>query len=145
MNNINVEIILEDGAIMPEYQTTDSAGFDISCIEQVELMPQETKLVRTGLKMAIPRGYELQLRPRSGLSLKTELIIKNSPATIDADYRGEIKVILKNSSFDKVIKFNKGERICQGVFNQVPQAIFNSVSDLNKTNRGDGGFGSTGK
>lgn len=145
-NNIPVKIVLMDGAILPKYGTEQSAGFDIHCIEDVFVFEGETKLIRTGLKMEIPNGYELQLRPRSGLSYKTDLIIKNSPATIDSDYRGEIKIIVKNSG-EKTLTFESGERICQGVFNKIPQAswVISSEDDLDITIRGNGGFGHTGK
>ena len=144
MNKLHVDIMLQEGASPPEYSTDGSAGFDIASLHNVYLESGETKLVKTGLYMAVPQGYELQLRPRSGLSLKTGLRIPNSPATVDSDYRGEIKVIVENTS-DEVTVIKKGDRICQGVFNEVPCGIFNVVTTLDETERGNGGFGHTGR
>jgi dUTP pyrophosphatase len=142
---INIKIVkMESNVPTPKYQTAGSAGFDIACIEDVKLFPNETSIIRTGLRMSIPRGYELQLRPRSGLSYKTDLILKNSPATIDCDYTGEIKLIVKNGGVDNIV-FASGERICQGVFNKIPQGIFQEVNELVDTKRGNGGLGHTGK
>ncbi len=101
-------------------------------------------MVPTGLAMAIPAGFELQIRPRSGLAAKQSLTVLNSPGTIDSDYRGEIKVILHNAG--TVSQFVEvGDRICQAVLSRVPQAVFSVVDELDETDRGDGGFGSTGK
>ena len=140
-----VEVFLHkmhDNVKTPKYQTEGSAGFDIACLEDVVLTPKETQLIRTGLRMSVPSGYELQLRPRSGLSFKTELVIKNSPATIDSDYTGEIKIIAKNNG-EETLSFCSGDRICQGVLNQIPQAIFKEVDKLEETERGGKGIGSS--
>lgn len=126
------------------YATDDSAGFDIRAAisdEQWGLSKQLT--IPTGLKLEIPKGYELQIRPRSGLAAKHGITVLNSPGTIDSDYRGEIKVILINHSND-VYVINNGDRIAQGVFAPIIQAQFNAVNELSETERGEGGFGSTG-
>lgn len=108
------------------------------------LNPNEIKTVRTGLSMEIPEGYELQIRPRSGLSLTTKLRIANTPGTIDADYRGEILIIVENIGTEPIV-INHHDRIAQGVLNKVPQANFIIAEELSDTERGDGGFGHTGK
>jgi dUTP pyrophosphatase len=135
---------------LPEYLTESSSGFDIRAYipESVELSPGERKIIGTGLYFQIPEGYELQIRPRSGLAIKEGLTVLNTPGTVDADYRGEVKVILYNASHPesgKVIRINTGERIAQGVIVPVRQAEFEQVTQLDLTVRGSGGFGSTGK
>lgn len=110
----------------------------------LKIQPNETKLIRTGLAMEIPLGYELQLRPRSGLSLETKLRIANSPATIDSDFRGEIKIIVENIG-DEPITITHHDRIAQGVLKEVLQANFIEVDSLGDTKRGEGGFGHSGK
>ena len=132
---------------LPSYETSLAAGADIrACLgegESMVLKPGERNLVPTGLSMEIPAGYEVQIRPRSGLSLKTGLLVVNSPGTIDADYRGEVKIILGNlGNNDEVI--NHGDRIAQMVLAPVVQAKFEITSELTETKRGEGGFGSTG-
>lgn len=141
---IPIRIILEDGVQMPQYESKDSAGFDIRANNSGIIKAGQKVLVPTGIKMAIPEGFELQLRPRSGLSWKTDLKIPNSPATIDADYRGEIKIILENTGVND-FHYEKGDRLCQGVLKQAPQAVFFAVDTLDDTERGEGGFGHTGK
>ncbi len=138
-----MKIQLLDPTYLPEYQTDDAAGFDIKSIETVILQPGERALVNTGLKMAIPSGYEVQIRPRSGLALRDGITVVNSPGTIDADYRGEIGVILINHS-DEQKKISKGDRIAQGVLAAVFRANFVVTEELNETTRANGGFGSTG-
>ena len=131
---------------IPKYETIHSAGMDIRAFipdEDIEIKPRETKLIPTGLYFEIPMGHEVQIRPRSGLALKSGITILNSPGTIDADYRGEIKVILINLN-DKVFTVEKGLRIAQMVVCPVVQAKLEEVSELNDTDRGKGGFGSTG-
>ena len=131
-------------AEIPNYQTEEASGFDLHSIEDIILKPNERKLIGTGLAFEIPKGYEIQIRPRSGLAYKHGISVLNSPGTIDSDYRGEIKVLLINhSDIDFEIKI--GERIAQGVIQEVIQAKFEEVEELNKTARGAGGFGSTGK
>lgn len=148
---VSVQLLHED-ALVPTQSTPGSSGYDLYALEDVELMPEETKLIPTGIAMAIPRGFELQIRPRSGMSLKTELVIKNAPGTIDSDYVGEIMIIAKNGksasngTHDQLHKIHikKGDRIAQGVFTPVYKAEFNIVESLDNTDRGNGGFGSTG-
>jgi dUTP pyrophosphatase len=137
------ETLTKNGLNLPNYQTEFSSGFDLLSIEDKVILAGERELVATGIKLEIPVGYEGQVRPRSGLALKHGIIVPNSPGTIDADYRGEIKVILWNSGkVDFSIK--KGDRIAQLVIAPVVQAKFNVLDSVNKTIRGDGGFGSTG-
>jgi dUTP pyrophosphatase len=139
---------LHSDAIIPKYQTSGSAGFDIHVIEDVEIYPGETKILKTGLSFEIPEGYELQIVPRSGISAKSKLRISNSPGTVDSDFRGEIGIIvdnidyLKKDSIPHTIK--KGDRIAQGKITPVVQAIFIETDELDQTVRGEGRFGSTG-
>jgi len=143
-NKISISIINESGfEDLPTYQTTGSAGCDVKASSDVTFYPNETKLVPTGLKVSIPHGYEIQIRPRSGLSLKTGLRLANSIGTIDSDYRGEIQCIFTNTSNDK-FTIKRGDRIAQFVVAPVYQADWVLVDSLDETNRGDGGFGSTG-
>ncbi|MGJ8661411.1 MAG: dUTP diphosphatase [Bacteroidota bacterium] len=130
---------------LPAYETSSSAGLDVraNLVENVVLAPMERTLIKTGLFLEIPAGYECQVRPRSGLALKKGLTVLNSPGTIDADYRGEVGVILINLSNETVILEN-GERIAQLVFAQVEQAEWIETQVLSETERGTGGFGSTG-
>ena len=134
---------------LPSYETTGAAGADVrASLESKSSMvikPGERVLVPTGLSMEIPFGYEIQVRPRSGMSFKTSLMVLNSPGTIDSDYRGEVKIILGNlGSTDQII--NHGDRVAQLVLAPVVQAKYVESSDeLSQTNRGTGGFGSTGK
>lgn len=134
------------GLPMPTYQTPGAAGFDLHAAhpgdELIELFPGDRALVPTGLAVAIPAGYELQVRSRSGNALARGLMVLNSPGTVDADYRGEIKVILYNAGMDRIL-IERGERIAQGVLCPVLSAKFVVVSDLDETARGAGGFGST--
>jgi dUTP pyrophosphatase len=138
-----IKVALTKDARLPEYQTPGSAGMDLRCTEDVVLAPLERKLVPTGLRMAIPLGFEGQVRPRSGLALKHGLTMVNSPGTIDSDYRGEIQCVLINLGAETV-KLAKGERIAQLVVSPVVQAHLQVVEDLGATERGEGGFGSTG-
>lgn len=186
MTKLNVNIKrLHDDAVIPRYATEGSAGFDLVAIDDVIIEPGETKLIRTGLAFEIPAGYELQIRPRSGVTLKTKLRVQLG--TVDSDYRGEVGVIVDNVAirhtkyasdysitYDHIdgtksgvpkrvkedkfhgdyVEYNKvpnrtylirkGDRIAQGVINATPQAVFNVVDELNDTERGHGGFGSTG-
>jgi dUTP pyrophosphatase len=137
---------LSDKAIVPTYQTEGASGFDFHAIEDMDIEPRMTVLVKTGLSMQIPAGYELQIRPRSGMSLKTKMRVANAPGTIDSDYRGEICIIMENIGLLGSLPFQikKGDRIAQGVICPVIQATF-VEEDLNQTERGEGGFGSTGK
>jgi dUTP pyrophosphatase len=140
MPTIKVKL-LKDTAILPAHSTPGASGFDLTAAETLELPPHSTGLVSTGLAMEIPQGYEIQVRPRSGLSLKTPL--KVLLGTLDSDYRGPIGVIVYNAS-NEAQTVLQGTRIAQGVVQAVPQANFELVSDLSETKRGKGGFGSTG-
>ena len=130
---------------LPEYATSQSAGLDLRAnIESpITLQPMERKLIPTGLFMALPAGYEAQVRPRSGLALKHGITVLNTPGTIDADYRGEIMVLLINFSAEDFI-INDGERIAQMVIAKHEQVGFDEVEVLDKTERGAGGYGHTG-
>ena len=148
MDKIDVKIKkLHPDAITPTYGTDGAAGFDFYALEDVTLNPGDTKLIKTGIAMAIPEGYEIQVRPRSGMSLKTAFRVANAPGTIDSDYRGECCIIGHHSQGSELRKLHikKGDRIAQGVLNKVPQANFQLVEELDDTERGQGGFGSTGK
>jgi dUTP pyrophosphatase len=144
---VNIKILHPD-AIIPKYQTSGSAGFDIHAIQHTEIYPGETKVLKTGLSFEIPEGYELQIVPRSGISAKTKLRISNSPGTIDSDFRGEVGIIVDNIDFrsDKKIPYiiKIGDRIAQGKITPVVQATFIEVDNLEETERGKEGFGSTG-
>ena len=135
---------LNPEAIIPAYQTKEAAGFDLHSIEDVVLKPGERKLIGTGLAFEIEYGYEVQIRPRSGLAFKHGITVLNSPGTIDSDYRGEIKILLINHSNEK-FEIKKGDRIAQAVVAPVIQAEIVEVEELSLTERGEGGFGSTGK
>lgn len=142
---MKVEIINKSKHPLPKYETSLSAGVDLraNLDAPVILKPLERALIKTGLFIALPAGYEAQVRPRSGLAFKNGLTVLNSPGTIDADYRGEIGVILVNLSNDN-FTVNDGERIAQLVVAKHEQAEFVEVEELNETSRGAGGFGSTG-
>ncbi len=142
---VEVKIVNKSGFDVPEYQTIHSSGLDLrsNSVESITLKPLERALIPTGLFIAIPAGYEAQIRPRSGLAFKHGITVLNTPGTIDADYRGEIKVILVNLSNENFV-VNSGERICQMVFAKVQQIEWNVVKTLDETDRGEGGFGHTG-
>lgn len=135
---------LSDNAVVPAYQSKEAAGFDFHATETKTLKPGERALIATGLAMALSFGYELQIRPRSGLAFKHGVTVLNAPGTVDSDYRGEVKVLLINHGSD-AFTVNEGERIAQGVIAEVTQATFAVVSELDDTARGEQGFGSTGK
>ena len=143
---MKIKIINKSHHPMPAYATPQSAGMDIraNLTEPVELKPFERKLIPTGLYIALPEGYEAQLRPRSGLALKHGLTLLNTPGTIDADYRGEIGVILVNLSTEP-FTIADGERICQMVITTHAHVEWEAVETLDETERGAGGFGHTGK
>jgi len=130
---------------LPAYETPLSAGVDLRANNggAITLKPLERQLVKTGLFLEIPPGYEAQVRPRSGLALKRGITVLNSPGTVDADYRGEVGVILINLSSEEVTLAD-GERIAQLVFSKAEQATWEAVNELTETSRGEGGFGSTG-
>lgn len=135
-----------NGLPLPAYQTDDAAGLDLLAAveEPITLAPLGRSLVPTGLAIALPSGYEAQIRPRSGLAAKHGVTVLNSPGTVDADYRGEVKVILINLS-DTPFTVSRGERIAQMVIAPVSRAQFVETEALDATNRGAGGFGSTGR
>lgn len=142
---MQVKIINQSKHPLPTYETNSSAGLDVraNLNENIVLDPFERALVKTGLYMEIPVGFECQVRPRSGLALKKGITVLNTPGTIDADYRGEVGVILINLSNEKVV-IEDGERIAQLVFAPVEQAHWIESIELSETERGAGGFGSTG-
>ncbi len=143
--NVEVKIINQSKHALPAYETLGSAGMDLRAnIEEViNLQPFERMAVPTGLFIELPQGFEAQIRPRSGLSLKSGLSIPNSPGTIDSDYRGEIKVIVANLSND-LVEIKDGDRIAQMVIAKYERAEWNVATNLDETERGSGGFGSTG-
>lgn len=142
---IKVKVVNKGNQPLPEYATEQSAGMDLraNTDEPIVLKPLERKLIPTGLHIALPAGYEAQVRPRSGLALKKGVTVLNSPGTIDADYRGEVGVILINLSQDDFI-IESGERIAQMVIAKHEQADFIQVESLDETERGEGGYGHTG-
>jgi dUTP pyrophosphatase len=143
---MKVLVINKSNNELPAYETIGSAGLDIRAFieETIVLKPFERKLIKTGLFLEIPVGYEAQVRPRSGFALKNGVTVLNTPGTIDADYRGEVGVILINLSQENV-EIHSGDRIAQLVFAKVEQADWTEVEMLSETERGEGGFGSTGK
>ncbi|MBP7074804.1 MAG: dUTP diphosphatase [Rhabdochlamydiaceae bacterium] len=143
--SILIPITLEEGAELPSYASDLAAGADVrACIkEEMIILPGESALIPTGIKVAIPEGYEIQVRPRSGLALKNKITVLNTPGTIDADYRGVIGVILINHGREP-FHVTQGMRIAQIVVAPVFQANFVQESSLTATVRGDGGFGHTG-
>lgn len=143
---MKIKIINKSHHPLPEYATSYSAGLDLraNITEAITLKPLERTLVPTGLFIELPQGYEAQIRPRSGLALKHGLTVLNSPGTIDADYRGEIRVILINLSNEEFV-IRDGERICQMVIASHEQVSWIQVDALDETDRGAGGFGHTGK
>lgn len=132
-----------EGLDLPRYATEGAAGMDVLSAEDVTIAPGARHAVATGLAVAIPAGYEIQVRPRSGLALKHGISVPNAPGTIDSDYRGELKVILINHSADS-FAIARGDRVAQLVLAPVTQAAWDEVADLDQTARGAGGFGSTG-
>lgn len=146
MEKVKVQVLISEGVTLPKYETFGSAGMDVraNISEPIVLGSLERVLVPTGIKMAIPEGYEVQVRPRSGLALKHGISMANTPGTIDSDYRGEIGVILINLSKEEYI-IQPQERIGQLVLNKVAQMDFEVVESLDETERGAGGFGHTGK
>lgn len=137
-----------EGLALPAYETAGAAGCDLRAAladgEELVLRPGERAMVPTGLAMALPQGFEAQVRARSGLAAKFGVGVVNAPGTIDADYRGEVKVILINHGTDEFV-IRRGERIAQMVVSPVTQAQFEETESLDETTRGEGGFGSTGR
>jgi len=143
---IEVSVQNESSFELPTYATKAAAGVDLKAVleDPIVLEPLERKIIGTGLKIALPEGYEAQVRPRSGLAAKQGISVLNAPGTIDADYRGEIGVILVNLS-NKAVTIQPGDRIAQLVFAKFEQVQWESTEKLSTTERGTGGFGSTGK
>lgn len=146
MDKLPVQIINRSQNALPAYATEGSSGLDIRAQldSPVTLQPLERSLIPTGLFLQIPTGYEAQIRPRSGLAIRQGLTCLNSPGTIDADYRGEVKVILINLSAEPQT-IHHGDRIAQMIFQKIELATLNVTTELNGTVRGEGGFGHTGK
>ncbi|MFT4343274.1 MAG: dUTP diphosphatase [Candidatus Woesearchaeota archaeon] len=132
-----------ENAIIPTYAKKGDAGVDLTAVEKYVLKPGERTLIATGLRIALPDGYEAQIRPRSGLALKHGISIVNSPGTIDAGYRGDIGIIIINHGNSEFV-VEQGMRIAQMVIKQVEQAVFEECESLDETERGSGGFGHTG-
>jgi len=132
-----------EGLPLPAYATEGSAGMDVVASETMSIAPGDRKAVPTGLSMAIPEGYEIQVRPRSGLAFKHGITVPNTPGTIDSDYRGELKVLLINHG-NTHFEIERGDRVAQLVVAPVTQGLWEEVDELDATTRGDGGFGSTG-
>ena len=136
---------LSKDVALPKYETEGSSGLDLAANidKEIKILPGKSEIISTGLAVAIPKNFEIQIRPRSGLAAKNQISVLNTPGTIDADYRGELKVILINLS-DKVFVVEKGLRIAQMVLCPVVKATLKEVTELENTERGSGGFGSTG-
>jgi dUTP pyrophosphatase len=143
---VNVKVINKSHHPLPEYATFSAAGMDLRAFidSPIELQPLERKLIPTGLFVELPIGFEAQIRPRSGLAFKYGITVLNSPGTIDADYRGEVKVLLVNISNEKFV-INDGERIAQMVIAKHEQVNWQLTDELTESERSAGGFGSTGK
>ncbi|PAF52653.1 dUTP diphosphatase [Helicobacter sp. 13S00477-4] len=134
---------IHPNAIIPEYQSKGAAGFDLCALGDYVILPSKIALIKTGLSLSIESGFELQIRPRSGLALKNGISVLNTPGTVDSDYRGEIMIILINH-LDKDFVISNGDRIAQGVISKVYQAEFIECKELDDTTRGCSGFGSSG-
>ena len=145
MSSIEIKIINISDNPLPDYATAGSSGMDIraNLSESIEMSPMERILIPTGIFLEIPYGYEVQIRPRSGMAIKNGITCLNTPGTIDADYRGEIKVILINLSLEQQV-INHGDRIAQMLVQKVEKAIWVETKKINVTERNEGGFGHTG-
>ncbi|MBP6456237.1 MAG: dUTP diphosphatase [Chitinophagaceae bacterium] len=143
---LKIKIVNKSSYSLPRYQTSGSAGMDVFCNEELQLalLPLERKLIPTGIFLELPDGIEVQIRPRSGLAIKQGLTLLNSPGTIDSDYRGEIKIILINLSNETQL-IKPGDRIAQLVFAKYEKITWEQVDNLSESERGEGGFGHTGK
>ena len=142
---LHIKVVNKGHQPLPQYATEQSAGMDLraNLEEPIVLKPMERRLIPTGLHIALPKGYEAQVRPRSGLALKKGITVLNSPGTVDADYRGEVGVLLINLSLED-FTVNDGERIAQMVIARHEQGVFEEVEVLDETERGEGGYGHTG-
>lgn len=145
MDRLKVKIINRSGYELPAYETNESAGMDVRAAikEPVTLQSLDRALIPTGLRVQLPAGYEMQMRPRSGLALRHGLTLANSPGTVDADYRGEISIIVINLGREP-FTINPGERICQMVIAPCTHVAWEPVEEIDQTRRGDGAFGHTG-
>jgi dUTP pyrophosphatase len=143
---MKVKIVNKSKHKLPSYSTILSAGMDLcaNLAEPVEIRPLKRALIKTGLFIELPKGYEAQIRPRSGLAIKNGISVLNTPGTIDADYRGEVGIILVNLS-DETFIVKDGERICQMIISKHETIEWDEVNELSTTDRGSGGFGHTGK
>lgn len=143
--SIKIKVVNKGSQELPKYETKNSVGMDLraNITEGVVIRPLDRALIPTGLHIALPEGYEAQIRPRSGLALKKGITCLNTPGTIDSDYRGDVGVILANISQEDFV-VNPGDRIAQMVINKVERAEFELVESLDETERGEGGFGHTG-
>ena len=142
---VQIKVVNKGNQPLPKYQTSQSAGMDLRANIDAPILikPLDRKLIPTGLHIALPEGYEAQIRPRSGLAIKKGITVINTPGTIDADYRGDVGVILVNISNEDFV-VQPGERIAQIVINKFEQAEFEVVEELDETERGEGGYGHTG-
>ena len=142
---LHIKVVNKGHQPLPQYATEQSAGMDLraNLEDPIVLKPMERRLIPTGLHIALPKGYEAQVRPRSGLALKKGITVLNSPGTVDADYRGEVGVLLINLSQEDFI-VNDGERIAQMIIARHEQGVFEAVEVLDETERGEGGYGHTG-
>jgi len=146
MEELEVLIARDEGASLPSYATASSSGMDLrACLnEPITLKPLERALIPTGIRISIPEGFEAEVRPRSGLAVECGVTVLNTPGTIDADYRGEVKVILINLGTAPFV-VRPGDRIAQMVFHKTARISWREVKELPQTSRGSGGFGSTGR
>ena len=135
---------IRDGAVAPHYEHDGDAGMDLYSAEYLTLRPGERKLVPTGFQVEVPKGYEMQIRPKSGLALKHGITVLNTPGTVDSCYRGEVGVIMLNTSDDDY-EIKSGEKIAQAIVAKVEKVVVEEVEELTETRRGSGGFGSTGR
>lgn len=143
MKEIKIPVKLDEGVVAPSYAHPTDSGMDLRANEDVWLQPMERRKIKTGVRMAIPEGYEGQVRPRSSVAANQGVTVLNSPGTIDAHYRGDITIPLVNLS-KKPVAIRKGDRVAQLVIQEVPRADLVIVDELDETDRGEGGFGSTG-
>ncbi len=145
-SSLNIQIVRQPGAQLPRYMTEHAAGMDIHAVveETIIIKPGERVLLGTGISVAIPPGYEAQIRPRSGLAIRSGITLLNSPGTIDADYRGEIKIIMINHGRDDFI-VKSGDRLAQIIIAPVVRCVWKEKQKLDESQRGSGGFGHTGK
>jgi dUTP pyrophosphatase len=144
LDRVSVPVVLENGAVLPAYAHPGDAGADLSCAEDVVLGPGERSTVATGVRIALPEGYAAFVHPRSGLAARHGVTVLNAPGTVDAGYRGEIRVTLLNTDRTMPVTFHRGDRIAQLVVQRVDHADFVLVDELPGSVRGAGGFGSTG-